>query len=152
MKDENIANGKQMLDYEAKRQAVSLPSLLKTEYVDPILRKFSFADLDDLYAAVGCGGIAAQQVVTRLREEQRAHDKPLVPVLPRVAEPTTPARGGKSSSKEDMGIKIAGLPGCQVHFAKCCTPLPGDEIIGYITRGRGRDDPFQGMCQRQRIA
>ena len=137
LKDENIANGKQMLDYEAKRQAVSLPSLLKTEYVDPILRKFSFADLDDLYAAVGCGGIAAQQVVTRLREEQRAHDKPLVPVLPRVAEPTTPARGGKSSSKEDMGIKIAGLPGCQVHFAKCCTPLPGDEIIGYITRGRG---------------
>ena len=137
LKDENIANGKQMLDYEAKRQAVSLPSLLKTEYVDPVLRKFSFADLDDLYAAVGCGGIAAQQVVTRLREEQRAHDKPLVPVLPRVAEPTTPARGGKSSSKEDMGIKIAGLPGCQVHFAKCCTPLPGDEIIGYITRGRG---------------
>ena len=137
LKDENIANGKQMLDYEAKRQAVSLPSLLKTEYVDPILRKFSFADLDDLYAAVGCGGIAAQQVITRLREEQRAHDKPLVPVLPRVAEPAKPARGGKSSSKEDMGIKIAGLPGCQVHFAKCCTPLPGDEIIGYITRGRG---------------
>ena len=66
LKDENIANGKQMLDYEAKRQAVSLPSLLKTEYVDPILRKFSFADLDDLYAAVGCAGIAAQQVVTRL--------------------------------------------------------------------------------------
>ena len=137
LKDENVANGKQMLDYEAKRQAVNLPSLLKNEYVEPILRKFSFADLDDLYAAVGCGGIAAQQVVTRLREEQRAHDKPLVPVLPRVAEPTQPQHGGKSTSKEDMGIKIAGLPGCQVHFAKCCTPLPGDEIIGYITRGRG---------------
>ena len=137
LKDENVANGKQMLDYEAKRQAVNLPSLLKNEYVEPILRKFSFADLDDLYAAVGCGGIAAQQVVTRLREEQRAHDKPLVPVLPRVAEPTQQQHGGKSTSKEDMGIKIAGLPGCQVHFAKCCTPLPGDEIIGYITRGRG---------------
>ncbi|MFR8176770.1 MAG: ACT domain-containing protein [Christensenellales bacterium] len=125
--------------------AVSLPSLLKTEYVDPILRKFSFADLDDLYAAVGCGGIAAQQVVTRLREEQRAHDKPLVPVLPRVAEPTTPARGGKSSSKEDMGIKIAGLPGCQVHFAKCCTPLPGERNHRLLSRRRMRDDPFQGM-------
>ena len=80
LKDENISNGKQMLEYEAKRQAVNLPMLLKPEYIDPILRKFSFADLDDLYAAVGCGGIAAQQVVTRLREEQRAHDKPLVPV------------------------------------------------------------------------
>ena len=136
LKDENISNGKQMLEYEAKRQAVNLPMLLKPEYIDPILRKFSFADLDDLYAAVGCGGIAAQQVVTRLREEQRAHDKPLVPVLPRVAEPM-PLHGGKSTSKEDMGIKIAGLPGCQVHFAKCCTPLPGDEIIGYITKGRG---------------
>ena len=72
--------------------------------------------MDDLYAAVGCGGIAAQQVVTRLREEQRAHDKPLVPVLPRVAEPM-PLHGGKSTSKEDMGIKIAGLPGC-VMYAK----------------------------------
>lgn len=60
-----MPTGKQMLDYEAKRQAVNLPSLLKNEYVEPILRKFSFADLDDLYAAVGCGGIAAQQVVTR---------------------------------------------------------------------------------------
>ena len=93
--------------------------------------------MTSLHCVAMCGGIAAQQVVTRLREEQRAHDKPLVPVLPRVAEPTQPQHGGKSTSKEDMGIKIAGLPGCQVHFAKCCTPLPGDEIIGYITRGRG---------------
>ncbi|MGN0991064.1 MAG: RelA/SpoT family protein, partial [Candidatus Ventricola sp.] len=137
LKDENIAMGKQMLDAEAKRQAVSLSSLMKPEYAEPMLRKFSFADLNDLYAAVGCGGITAAHVVTRLREEQKSHEKPLVPVLPRVAAEPTPARGGKSTSKEDMGIRVAGLPGCQVHFAKCCTPLPGDEIIGYITRGRG---------------
>ena len=137
LKEENIATGKQMLDAEAKRQSSSLSALMKPEYAEPMLRKFSFADLDDLYAAVGCGGITAAHVITRLREEQKSHEKPLVPVLPRVAPEPTPARGGKSTSKEDMGIRVAGLPGCQVHFAKCCTPLPGDEIIGYITRGRG---------------
>lgn len=137
LKDENIATGKSMLDAEAKRQGTSLPVLMKSEYAEPILRKFSFADLNDLYAAVGCGGITAAHVVTRLREEQKSHEKPLVPVMPRIAPEPVPVRGGKSSSKDDMGIRVAGLPGCQVHFAKCCTPLPGDEIIGYITRGRG---------------
>ncbi|MDO5378979.1 MAG: bifunctional (p)ppGpp synthetase/guanosine-3',5'-bis(diphosphate) 3'-pyrophosphohydrolase [Clostridia bacterium] len=134
LKEENIAGGKQMLEYEAKRQASSLPALLKNEYVEPILRKYSFADLDDLYAAVGCGGITAAQIVTRLREEQRSHEKPLIPVMPRTQE-NVPSK--HTASKDDMGIMVAGLPGCQVHFAKCCTPLPGDEIIGYVTRGRG---------------
>ena len=137
LKEENIANGKQMLEYEAKRQGGSLSALLKTEYCEPILRKFSFADMSDLYAAIGCGGITAAHVVTRLREEQKSHEKPLVPVLPRIAPEQTAQKGGRSASKDDMGIRVAGLPGCQVHFAKCCTPLPGDEIIGYITRGRG---------------
>ena len=101
-----------------------------------LLLFISFADLDDLYAAVGCGGITAAQVVTRLREEQRSHEKPLIPVMPRIQAPEQ-APNRQSSAKNDMGIMVAGLPGCQVHFAKCCTPLPGDEIIGYITRGRG---------------
>lgn len=138
LREENIANGKQMLDYEAKRQAVTLPALLKTEYCEPILRKYSFADLEDLYAAVGCGGITAAQIVTRLREEQRNQEKPLIPVMPRTHS-GEPAAHPKASSahKDDMGIIVAGLPGCHAHFAKCCTPVPGDEIIGYITRGRG---------------
>ena len=137
LKDENIATGKSMLEAEAKRQASNLPTLMKAEYAEPILRKFSFADLNDLYAAVGCGGITAAHVITRLREEQKSHEKPLVPVLPRVAAEPAAQKGGRSAAKDDMGIRVAGLPGCQVHFAKCCTPLPGDEIIGYITRGRG---------------
>lgn len=137
LKDENIATGKQMLEAEAKRQSSNISALMKPEYAEPMLRKFSFADLNDLYAAVGCGGITAAHVVTRLREEQKSHEKPLVPVLPRVTQEPAPAKGGKSASKDDLGIRVAGLPGCQVHFAKCCTPLPGDEIIGYITRGRG---------------
>ncbi|MBP3656892.1 MAG: bifunctional (p)ppGpp synthetase/guanosine-3',5'-bis(diphosphate) 3'-pyrophosphohydrolase [Clostridia bacterium] len=134
LKEENIASGRQMLEYEAKRLACNLPSLLKSEYVEPILRKYSFADLDDMYAAVGCGGITAAQIVTRLREEQRSHEKPLIPVVPKTVETPSAAKHG---SKNDMGIMVAGLPGCQMHFAKCCTPLPGDEIIGFITRGRG---------------
>ena len=135
LREENISSGKQMLDLEAKRQQANLGSLLKAEYLEPILRKFSFTDVDDMYAAVGCGGITAVQVVTRLREEQRNHEKPLVPVAPRVPQEGTGPRF--SHAKDDVGIMVAGLPGCQVHFAKCCTPLPGDEIIGYVTRGRG---------------
>ncbi len=137
LKDENIATGKQMLEAEAKRQGQHLSVLLKSEYLEPILRKFSFADLEDLYAAVGSGGITSNQVVTRLSDELKQQEKPLIPLQPRVSpgQSTTshPTQGGKT----DAGIKIAGLPGCQVHFAKCCAPLPGDEIIGYITRGRG---------------
>lgn len=138
LKEENIASGKQMLEYEAKRQSSSLSALIRAEYLDPILRKYSFADADDLYAAVGCGGITAVHIITRLREEQHSHEKPLIPVMPRVqASEQTPSRSASKATHNDMGIIVAGLPGCQVHFAKCCTPLPGDEIIGYITRGRG---------------
>ena len=137
LKEENIASGKQMLEYEAKRQALNLPALLKPELCDPILHKYSFADLDDLYAAVGCGGITAAQIVTRLREEQKSREKPLVPVMPRIQSDPNAAPHANASNKDDMGIMVAGLPGCQVHFAKCCSPVPGDEIIGYITRGRG---------------
>lgn len=120
-------------------------------YIDPILRKFSFADLDDLYAAVGCGGIAAQQVVTRLREEQRAHDKPLVPVLPRVAEPM-PLHGGKSTSKEDMGIKIAGLPGMSGSLCKMLYTASGRRNRWIYYKRPRRDDSLQGLRQCQRIA
>lgn len=139
LREENITSGKQMLELEAKRQSASLGALIKPEYLDPILRKFSFADIDDLYAAVGCGGITAVQVVTRLREEQHNHEKPLVPLAPRAPQQEAPGGHAKPASrgKDDLGISIAGLPGCQVHFAKCCTPLPGDEIVGYVTRGRG---------------
>lgn len=137
LKEENVAQGKQMLEYEAKRQSVSLSSVMKSDYLDPILRKYSFADVDDLYAGIGCGGIAAQAIVTRLREEQKSREKPLVPVLPRVPEEAPQTNRTGAHHKDDMGIMVDGLPGCQVHFAKCCTPLPGDEIIGYITRGRG---------------
>ena len=135
LKEENIASGKQMLDYEAKRQGTSLSALLKSEYLEPILRKFSFSDPDDLYAAVGSGGLTSVQVVSRLVEEQKNHDKPLIPVQPRKPSESAPGRAGPQT--DDTGIRVAGLPGCQVHFARCCAPLPGDEIVGYITRGRG---------------
>ena len=137
LKEENIASGKQMLDYEAKRQALNLPSLLKPELYETILHKYSFADLDDLFAAIGCGGITAAQIVTRLREEQKSREKPLVPVMPRIQSDPGAPQHNNAANKDDMGIMVAGLPGCQVHFAKCCSPVPGDEIIGYITRGRG---------------
>ena len=135
LKEENIASGKQMLELEAKRQGTVLSALMKSEYLDPILRRFSFSDAEDLYAAVGSGGLTSVQVVSRLVEEQKNHDKPLIPVQPRFA--SDPHESRTDRPRSDEGINVAGLPGCQVHFAKCCAPLPGDDIIGFITRGRG---------------
>ena len=135
LKEENIASGKQMLEYEAKRQGTTLSALMKNEYLDPILRRFSFSDAEDLYAAVGSGGLTSVQVISRLVEEKKNHDKPLIPVQPRVTADSHETRSNRPRS--DESIKVAGLPGCQIHFAKCCAPLPGDDIIGFITRGRG---------------
>ena len=142
LKEENVAKGRDMLEYEAKRQAVSLPSLLKNEYLEPLLKKYAFFDVDDIYAAVGYGGLAASHVVTRLAEEQRRREKPATPAaLPVVSPEEQRARQQQAAQQHaggsDHGIFVRGEPGMLVRFARCCSPLPGDEIVGYITRGRG---------------
>ena len=139
VKEENVQKGREMLELEAKRQAVNLPALLKNEYVEPLLRKYAFFDMDDVFAAVGYGGLASSHVITRLREEQQRKEKPAPPPVP--ALPTQEELKQKQQTqqhgKSDQGIFVRGEPGMLVRFAKCCSPLPGDEIVGYITRGRG---------------
>ena len=139
LKSENIELGRTMLEREAQRNAVPWPTLAKPEYVEPLLRKYAFLDLDDIYSAVGFGALSAASVCARLLEEHRRRERP----APAPQPASTPVQHTEEENEKRQklasshGVFLAGEPGMLVRFARCCNPVPGDEIIGYITRGRG---------------
>ena len=138
-RDENVERGKDMVERECKRRGTQLSMLTKTEYYDGMLKKYGFQELDDLYAAVGYGGLASIYVVTRLLDEQRLREAPTL--KQNLAELPTQEQHQQNQQqkrpKATQGIMMEGLEGIQVRFGKCCNPVPGDDIVGYITRGRG---------------
>ncbi len=136
LRGENVQKGKDMVDHEAKRRGIQLSSLLKHEYIEPLLKKYDFSDMDDIYGAVGYGMIASAYVVSRLYEEQRKAEEAARPVAP-PALPEVSEAPASHSGKPTQGIYVEGGSGMLVRFAKCCNPVPGDDIVGYITRGRG---------------
>lgn len=136
MKQENIELGRTMVDKECKRRGVSISDLLKPEYFEGMLQKYGFTGLEDIFGSVGYGGMAAVYVVSRLIEEQKAREPaPVVKLddLPEQVEQRV------NQSRANHGIIMVGNEDMDipVRFAKCCSPVPGDEIVGYITRGRG---------------
>lgn len=138
-RDENVERGKDMVERECKRRGTQLSNLTKPEYYDGMLKKYGFQELDDLYAAVGYGGLASIYVVTRLLDEQRLHEAP-TPKQNLAELPTQEQHQQQQQQKRPkatQGIIMEGLEGIQVRFGKCCNPVPGDDIVGYITRGRG---------------
>ena len=137
-REENIPLGHDMMDKEAKRLGYSLSQLLRGEAVDVICRRFSAQTLDDVYAMVGFGGLSCAQVINRLVDEYKKS------VRPDEAAPAVMQDIGKSEEQprkqpqsSSNGVIVKGESGMLVRFARCCNPLPGDRIIGYITRGRG---------------
>jgi len=133
LRGENVVRGRDMLEKEAKRRGVDLYALTKPEYYDGILKRYAFAELEDIYGAVGYGGIASAYVVSRLLEEQRKTETQVAPKVQEVSREDINKQLGKPSH----GVYVKGESGMLVRFARCCNPVPGDEIIGYITRGRG---------------
>jgi len=133
LRGENVQKGRDMLEHEAKRRGVKLGDYTKPEYYEPLLRKYMFQELDDIYGAIGYGGIAAVYVLSRLIDEKNKHEAPQPPKLPAVGE----AAAQQPQGKPTQGIYVLGEPGMLVRFARCCNPVPGDDIVGYITRGRG---------------
>lgn len=132
-REDNISRGKEMLSDAAKRQGRQLSELAKKEYYDDILKRFNMSDLDDIYAAIGYGGITTGQVLHKLMEQLRRDEKAaqLAAKLEQREEQRT------AEAVRNHGIIVKGEPNMAVRFAHCCSPLPGDAIIGYITRGRG---------------
>lgn len=126
---ENIEAGKEMIEHEAKRLSLNMTSLFKKEYLDQALKRYGFASADDMYAAVGYGTMPAHKFISRLRE----YNKELQPEKPAATAEITPPKKPQPGST----IEVEGIDNCLVRVSRCCTPLPGDDIIGFITKGRG---------------
>jgi GTP diphosphokinase / guanosine-3',5'-bis(diphosphate) 3'-diphosphatase len=132
LKDENIIKGKSMLEEEAKFRGYSLKDLIKPEWVKGVFKKFMLKSNDDMYAAVGYGGITTGQVLNKLvmlYKKENVSPKSIIQSAKDIAKKKSKANSG--------GVTVKGESGMLVRYAKCCTPVPGDDIVGYITRGRG---------------
>ena len=131
-KDENLARGRDMLEREMKRLGYSYPQLFRNEYLEPLYKRYSLSNIDDLYVTVGFGGLSCAQVLNRLADEYKKTVK---------AEPKKPDAADKAPAKTvthaTQGVEVEGDSGMLIKFARCCNPLPGDSIVGYVTRGRG---------------
>ena len=132
-REENIIRGKEMLSEAAKRQGRQLGELTKKSYYDDLLKRFNMIDIEDIYAAIGYGGITTGQVLHKLIEQYRKEEKAnqLAAKLEQKEEQRV------QNAVSHHGVVVKGEPNMAVRFAHCCSPLPGDKIVGYITRGRG---------------
>ena len=144
-RDENIANGRSAFDAELRHCGIVMKDVLDPEFLPVLLKKVAYPTLDDLYAAIGYGGFTAQKAVSRIqgelqrRQQQRQQEQMLAEAVAEPKEDTKPADTPKQPKavKSEQGIIVEGLDNCLVKFSKCCTPVPGDDIVGFITRGYG---------------
>ena len=138
LKEENISLGRSMLEKECVRRGVRMSDLAKPEYYEPLLKKYGFTEFDDICGSVGYGGMASVYVISRLIEEQKAREAAATPQVKNVQDLVTDEQR-LNQRRANHGIVMTGNEDLDipVRFAKCCSPVPGDDIVGYITRGRG---------------
>ncbi len=145
-KDENMARGRDMLEKEAKRLGYQLGQLTKPELFEPVARRYTLSSLDDLFVTVGFGGLSTSQILNRLIEEYRKVNKTQEAQLPsQEVKITTPTEADQyreqtqrqNAHSQSHGVIVEGFSDMLVRFARCCNPLPGDDIVGYISHGRG---------------
>ena len=163
MREENVAHGREVMERDIKKSGFTLAQLMKNDFVENVLRKHSFTTLDDMYAAIGYGGIASSKVIGKLKDE---YIKSL-PDDERFALGYRVTGGGqvvysplptgitednaiistkalpksktvrKNRKINESGVVVQGIENCLVHLSRCCSPVPGDPIIGFVTRGNG---------------
>ena len=137
-KEENIVKGKELLATYCKTKGINMPDLMKPEYMNTIMRKYGFHDWDSVLAAIGHGGLKEGQIINKMMEYyDRDHKKEMTneEVLAAIAENAPNSKIHEIRSKN--GIIVKGVTDVSVRFSKCCSPVPGDEIVGFVTRGRG---------------
>ena len=133
-RDENIVEGKAELEREFKRSNIQLTRELMDYMIESVGKRHNCATEDDFYAAIGYGGIQLWKVLPRIKEEAQRLQKSASPDQPQeLPPPTTPEPKRRVAS----GVLVDGMDNCLIKFSRCCNPLPGDEIIGFITRGFG---------------
>ncbi len=140
-KEENIIRGKDMLIAYCKAKGINYSALNKPAYQDKVQKKYGFRDWDSMLAAVGHGGLREAQIINRMQEELRKERKIAVTdeaILNASASADNREKASQANNaKKRSGIVVKGLADVAVHFSKCCSPVPGDEIVGFVTRGRG---------------
>ena len=136
LKEDNILKGKEMLAQYARAKGFKISNYTKTQYLEAVLRKYGFRDWDSVLAAIGHGGLKEGQVFNKLVE---AYDKETKKNLTdeQVLEAASETQEKLHIAKSKSGIVVKGIHDVAVRFSKCCNPIPGDEIVGFVTRGRG---------------
>lgn len=133
-KEENIEKGKELIEKELKRIGFTHTDLFKNEYINPMLEKYKYKNLEEMYAAVGFGANSSVKVIARMLQEYRKEhqEEDIEKKLEKLKEEKQ-----KKPKPSSSGVIVKGIDNCLVKLSKCCNPLPGDEIVGYITKGRG---------------
>jgi guanosine-3',5'-bis(diphosphate) 3'-pyrophosphohydrolase len=135
-REENIPKGKDLLDKEIKKLGYTQSQMIKNDWLEQTYKKFGLHTLDDLYASLGYGGLTLNQVTMRLKEEIRKSQKGDIREEEELEKQLLKTETQKRR-KSETGIIVKGVENALVRFSKCCNPVPGDDILGYITKGRG---------------
>jgi len=132
-REENIVEGRSIFDKELRRQGISVPDGLYPDLMEELVRRQKLNSEDELFASLGYGGVMMSRLVPKIKDFITKNQQAQEPAAPPIAMEPAVRRRAKSSD----GIIVEGLDNCLVKFAKCCNPLPGDDIVGFITRGQG---------------
>lgn len=133
-REENIAKGKEIVEKEIKKIGMTHADLFRQEWVQNVLKRYNYNTTDDMYASIGFGAISPNKILTRLLEEYKKENEEdtIEEKIQELVQTKTKVKKVPTS-----GVIVKGIDNCLVKFSKCCNPVPGDEIIGYITKGRG---------------
>lgn len=131
---ENIEKGKTLIEKEIKRISIPYSKIFKSEYINPALERYKFNTIEDMYSAVGFGAISPTKIIAKMLEVYKKDnsDEFIEETLEQLAKEKT-----RKTKASNVGIVVKGIDNCLVRLSKCCNPVPGDEIVGFITRGRG---------------
>ena len=139
-KEENIVKGKELLNTYCRSRSINIQNLLKPDYMEAIMRKYGFRDWDAVLAAIGHGGLKEGQIINKMMEFYENDHKTVLTneqVIEQIKENSQNAQNEPAKMRSGNGIIVKGIHDLAVRFSKCCSPVPGDEIIGFVTRGRG---------------
>ena len=138
-RDENIERGKEIVEREIKKQGFKHEQIFKPEWLEPLLKKYKFSSVDDLLNVIGFGELSAQKIINILKEEYKKSisGSKEEELLAKLDSAKNPKKEKQKQHASDNGIIVKGIDNCLVRLSRCCNPVPGDSIVGYITRGRG---------------
>ena len=138
LKEDNILRGKEMIDRYCKAKGINYSEISKPEYMEKVMTRYAFRDWDSVLASIGHGGLKEGQVINKMLEEKEKKQKKEITDATTLSELTDmTGKAPEIAKKSKSGIVVKGIHDLAVRFSRCCNPVPGDEIVGFVTRGRG---------------